>query len=470
MNYFNKSLLILLSIGFASACTPEQMQSAISECNNNPECSIIVDNAIDAELAERGISGGKMTIAEMEKVYTMLEVYRDESTQHFFNILEKDSNFSGMMQMILAQFSSDSQYQQDINTLTSTEYLNMSNNLNIKALNTENKQLFTNSGKKYILYKTGYNRFVYEVYSDVIDSYVIDVDLKKVYHNGEVINGEVIPNLANTVKDILDGEYNSDLHEVISTEDELTLWACEQVRFIFGEYADETFSKCDFMTVSMDNLQYAKLSNTLDSNNNEIIVKRTLDVYDVVPIIGARYYHSFETHDLKAITLSDLIDSFSIDADFSLLKQNLGSFEIEPFDYLLLSEINRYNTLYPQYQEALNNNTFNNYTNQIDIYFQPTDETIWEIHTWAFIGSITLESKLISVDEEGWIHYQISLNSEAERKSSYLIYLLPHTDGWSTIDRPHVIDLTHTGESGYLKIYLIEGDSKTYYDVYPPQE
>ena len=182
----NLKLLPLLSIlltPIIAACTPEQINEAIEACKGDPACFEIVDEAIEEELAARGITGGRMTNIEMEKVSTFLQSFtlgNNENQFNFYksNVIQRKSfalNYEGPVQSFI----------DNLNNLENDFYINDSKVIpsldifNLPLINPENKQFFyQGSGLtqvKYVLYKTGADVFVYEVYGD--EEYIFSLHL-----------------------------------------------------------------------------------------------------------------------------------------------------------------------------------------------------------------------------------------------------------------------------------------------------
>lgn len=197
---------LFLMMGFLillSACSNEQIQDAIDDCQNDPECQSIVDDAIEEELSSRGISGGLMTIQELEDVYNLLEqAYVPDNelyTMELYSLLylyvdaSLYHNLNNRDQVDLVTYSLQSIFNRD-------ETLNEL--LNLRDINTENKQYFIVDEVKYILFKTGANSFQYEVYGDQLYTFTIDTEINRIYLGDTLLETDVT-----IIEDILNGEY-----------------------------------------------------------------------------------------------------------------------------------------------------------------------------------------------------------------------------------------------------------------------
>jgi hypothetical protein len=75
MNKSQAVSLALLTVTLLVGCTPEQIDSAIRACQEDPACYVIIDDAIEDELSSRGITGGTMTNLELESVYEFFDEF-----------------------------------------------------------------------------------------------------------------------------------------------------------------------------------------------------------------------------------------------------------------------------------------------------------------------------------------------------------------------------------------------------------
>lgn len=193
--------ILALSITTLASCTNDQINGAIEACKGDPECYLIIDEAIEEELESRGINGGAMTNIELEKVIEILadQIYpiyspRDEIV--FLNALNtggflNEFTDGGEPEFIVSnglRFTLNDVYSQwimrreGVPSIGSGENLNYYLNLVDKL--DEPKQLFVYENEKYILYKVGANRFIYEVSGQNENhNFLIDLDLNTVYRN-----------------------------------------------------------------------------------------------------------------------------------------------------------------------------------------------------------------------------------------------------------------------------------------------
>jgi hypothetical protein len=165
---FVLSISILLPM--IAACTPDQINSAIQSCRGNPECYEIIDSAIEEELADRGIVGGKMTNIELNNVYSFLEE---------FLLTEAGPMTAGKVAMLndfgYPPTDGDLYFVQRM--LYHEDSSGIPNDLfDFKNLNTENKQKVIHLGNKYLIYKVGSQQYRYEVYRS--RSYILNIDLE----------------------------------------------------------------------------------------------------------------------------------------------------------------------------------------------------------------------------------------------------------------------------------------------------
>lgn len=175
------SLLILVFISGCDFVSNDDVRDAIDECNNDEECSLIIDEAIDKELSSRGIEGGKITNTELLTVYDVIESYKiDYDTEILqFAIQMVESATEEEKQNLATQGLSLEDF--DSILITSNYIIQYSEYFHIRELNTENKQLFIKDDIKYIIYKQSSSRFVLEVYADSVITFMVDTDLSALY-------------------------------------------------------------------------------------------------------------------------------------------------------------------------------------------------------------------------------------------------------------------------------------------------
>ena len=155
---------------------------AIDACYGEINCYLIEDNELISELSSRQISGGLMTNVELERVYDYLEDYR------WMNEENLQSNAHRMMiETYMYFFNHDyktyntDQYYQFIGYFVNEDAIKAQNYLDFEVLNLNQKQYFIHEDVKYILYKTGFESYVFEVFSDSYYKYVIDIDFDAIY-------------------------------------------------------------------------------------------------------------------------------------------------------------------------------------------------------------------------------------------------------------------------------------------------
>lgn len=180
-----KSDLLLLSLSIilpvVTACTPDQINSAIEACQGDPECYEIIDDAIEEELESRGISGGKMTNVELNTVYGILDAYTSPLNSILLSmanaVLSETENSALNNQL--------APYREDLQKLTQSNYLILEHldYLKLRDINVDNLQLFIQNQTKYIIYKFSSSQFIYEILADQLITIKIDTDLEAVFIN-----------------------------------------------------------------------------------------------------------------------------------------------------------------------------------------------------------------------------------------------------------------------------------------------
>lgn len=218
-------IFFLVSAVLLTSCEIDTslVESVIDQCNNDPACTIVIDNAIDEELEERGITGGKMTLLELEQVEDFLLNYLPSNLPLSLNNTEILAmrfwlNFSNGQGIIHDGIVYDPSGILDY-IISFQIDLFKSTYLNLKDINTENKQLITfvnefNQNIKLVIFKTGLNSFNYEIWHNRIDTYKIDLEMQSLYFNDElvilnddwppyeVLSDNVINQFVNKFKDI----------------------------------------------------------------------------------------------------------------------------------------------------------------------------------------------------------------------------------------------------------------------------
>ncbi len=287
----NKSTLFMsISILLPTliACTPDQINSAIEACKGDPSCYEIIDEAIEEELSSRGITGGKMTNVEMNKVYSILNEYQinyEKWTNDLFLFANNTRNsilFSERETSSLEYFSGQ---------ITPSE----KRYYELQTLNDENKQLFLNAGQKFILYKIGNERFKYEIWGEKIDEFLIDTSLEAIYFNGnrlyslDYILGKIISNQYQHQVD-QDGKAQG----AISQIEDYYIYSYTPTVFnglnIISAFNNTTFS-C--FSIRINNAE------TYPANENPILLNGLSIIHD-------NKGFSFEIHQPFSTTLSEL--------------------------------------------------------------------------------------------------------------------------------------------------------------------
>jgi hypothetical protein len=193
----NLKLLPLLSIlltPIIAACTPEQINEAIEACKGDPACFEIVDEAIEEELAARGITGGRMTNIEMDEVSNILESYTIGDGVNQINTFKINEIFNK-----ISYLDSPDENQILIDSMNNVlnDFYNLNNEMlipnliifQLDLLNLENTQLFyTGSGfnrVKNLIYKVGEGVFNYEIYGNGQYIFNIHLDLETIFLGGK---------------------------------------------------------------------------------------------------------------------------------------------------------------------------------------------------------------------------------------------------------------------------------------------
>lgn len=202
--------LMLLLVG----CSNEQLKDAIESCKGDSECYEIVDSAIEEELASRGITGGKMNNKELERVYTLIEVYTfdeslygtDDERSFQGHIL---SSYVGHLQNF--GFSLEDIQKFDV-AVAFFSGSNVNQMLEFKNANVDNLQYLIENGVKYVLYKESNNRFVLEVSGSELTTFTFDIDLDRVYLDSTALSP------MSYINDMYNKIYNQDKLKLFTTE------------------------------------------------------------------------------------------------------------------------------------------------------------------------------------------------------------------------------------------------------------
>jgi hypothetical protein len=192
MNLKLSVFIVAVLLPFVAACSPDQINSVIEACKGDPVCYEIIDDAIEQELASRGIVGGQMTNNEMNAVYEFLKTYEKTAppminkthlASAFFAHYQKDVNYliNGLEQSWLDIYLYLRDYTPDVWWDTF---------IDLQSINTDFKQLFYTDylGAKIVIYKTSNNNFKYEIWTNSIDTFTIDLNVNRLYLNNEIVD------------------------------------------------------------------------------------------------------------------------------------------------------------------------------------------------------------------------------------------------------------------------------------------
>jgi hypothetical protein len=167
--------LALMTITLLASCTPEQIDSAIRACQEDPACYVIIDDAIDDELSSRGITGGTMTNLELESVYEFF----DE-----FLLTESGLVTPGLIALLADYGYPDNDLYYVQRMLYHEDSSGIPNDLfAFESFNPDFKQRVIFQGDKYLIYKVGNQQFRFEAYRSRSYILTIDLELEAFYWN-----------------------------------------------------------------------------------------------------------------------------------------------------------------------------------------------------------------------------------------------------------------------------------------------
>jgi hypothetical protein len=167
--------LALMTITLLASCTPEQIDSAIRACQEDPACYVIIDDAIDDELSSRGITGGTMTNLELESVYEFF----DE-----FLLTESGLVTPGLIALLAGYGYPDNDLYYVQRMLYHDDSTGLPNDLfDFESFNPDFKQRVIFQGDKYLIYKVGNQQFRFEAYRSRSYILTIDLELEAFYWN-----------------------------------------------------------------------------------------------------------------------------------------------------------------------------------------------------------------------------------------------------------------------------------------------
>lgn len=156
-------------------------------CYGESTCYVINDPSIVSELQSRSISGGLMTNVEMEKLAEFMLSYREVLPEDYPASLLR-AGWAAHLNSGISYFSDGqsvdgpnvftyfAEFEPDVwwNTFT-----------NLQTLNQDMLQVFQveDFDAKIVIFKTGTNTFDYEVWTETIDVFKIDLSLGRLYLN-----------------------------------------------------------------------------------------------------------------------------------------------------------------------------------------------------------------------------------------------------------------------------------------------
>jgi hypothetical protein len=208
MQYKLLTTVLTIIVPLVVSCTPEQINSAIEACKGDPACYEIIDQAIVDELASRGITGGKMTNIELNAVTTFLSLYKNQPPPKIDNPIELSSSYA-------AHFGRDYYFgteQFSTNGWHINDFLNnyqpdpwWDTFIDLASINTQSKQLFYENkfSAKVLIYKTSDNNFKYEIWTEKIDIFLIDLNINRLYFN----NNLTTPLFTNSITETMINDY-----------------------------------------------------------------------------------------------------------------------------------------------------------------------------------------------------------------------------------------------------------------------
>ncbi len=178
----------LLTLPLISACTPGEINSAIEACKGDPECYEIIDEALDTELASRGITGGRMTNFELAAVQQFLRGYTFGEEEDQFNSYK---NYYIFLQTFALDNGGYEKWNQFAGTLDWTTNLDQNEVgehefFELDKVGFINKQIvFLEIDPiltyKALIYKTGEDVFKYELYLNQFFDLTVDLKLKSIF-------------------------------------------------------------------------------------------------------------------------------------------------------------------------------------------------------------------------------------------------------------------------------------------------
>jgi hypothetical protein len=185
MNFKIASVFSLMLIPIIASCTPGQINEAIEACKGDPACFEIVDEAIEEELGARGITGGRMTNIEMNRVSEFLETFTigdgdNQLNARMIQTIEEKNYYLKAPSSLAPIMTSLENLMNDFYNMNNTQLIPSLESFDIPLINEDTTQLFyTGTGfdrVKHLLYKTGDDVFTYEIYGE--EAYIFNIQLE----------------------------------------------------------------------------------------------------------------------------------------------------------------------------------------------------------------------------------------------------------------------------------------------------
>jgi transcriptional regulator with XRE-family HTH domain len=182
--------IVVAAIGFSLFPFNERMP--VDSCFGEPSCYWIDDDALSLELTSRGLSEGKMTNVELTMVSSFLKTYIPLVDVPLSSQLIEALYYAHYQSNISYEFENSSYDWWMIHTylMTYDPFSKEHYFLDLDGANTEQKQLFYTEdfSAKVVLYKTSTLNFTYEIWTDIIDVYKIDLYAEKLYLNNSLVD------------------------------------------------------------------------------------------------------------------------------------------------------------------------------------------------------------------------------------------------------------------------------------------
>jgi transcriptional regulator with XRE-family HTH domain len=182
--------IVVASVGFFLLPLNEKMP--VDSCFGETSCYWIDDSALSLELTSRGLSEGKMTNVELSMVNSFLKTYIPLVDVPLSSYLLEALYYAHYQSNISYEFENSTYdwfmihtYLSSYDPLSKEHYF-----LDLDRVNTQQKQFFytENFSAKVVLYKTSTLNFTYEIWTDTIDVYKIDLYAEKLYLNNSLVD------------------------------------------------------------------------------------------------------------------------------------------------------------------------------------------------------------------------------------------------------------------------------------------